>query len=134
MEKNKESEDNSFQDIDSDNNDDDEDKNYNLNNNLIKNQIIYEKVDLEKNLVIKDINDNKFENIFDNNEKKNESINENLKKEPEPKLKGNAFLELIDSVRFYIIKFLDWKRHTKKIIYRSILFWCTKSSFNTIRF
>ena len=70
MEKNKESEDNSFQDIDSDNNDDDEDKNYNLNNNLIKNQIIYEKVDLEKNLVIKDINDNKFENIFDNNEKK----------------------------------------------------------------
>ena len=46
----------------------------------------------------------------------------------------NAFLELIDSVRFYIIKFLDWKRHTKKIIYRSILFWCAKSSFNTIRF
>ena len=43
----------------------------------------------------------------------------------------NAFLELIDKVRFYIIIFLDWKRYFQKIIYRSILFWSIKSSFNT---
>ena len=105
IEKHNENEDNFFKDIDSDNNDDEDKnyKNYNINNNLIKSQIIHEKDDLEKIIVIKDINDNRFENIFNNNEKKNESINDKVIKEHEPKLKVGKMNDELEKVNPEII-------------------------------
>ena len=108
IEKRNESNNISFQDIDSDN--ENENKNYNLNNNLAENKIIYEKEDLEKILIIKDINDNRIENIFDNNEKKNDSIEKITKKESEPKLKVGKLNDELEKVKPEII----YERHFKE--------------------
>ena len=49
----------------------------------------------------------------------------------------NSFLKIIDKVRNYFIKkmiFLikiDWSKYIKKIIYRLLLFWNIKPSFDT---